>query len=234
MLKPNSIEFELPYDEGLLLQLRGEWIAEQKMEGIRAVLEYGVLKTPHTNLRLPGPVPSEWKHHAFDGCLVGEIYYLFDVLTLDGEDTRRRPLFERRTLLRSVALPSWCRLVPCGKNIGEFLEAVIRDGGKGIVLKNLLERYGNAEWIKVEPPETVDVVVTAVHRDTLSVTVGQFRGNALVDCGLVFLGSLVPDARVGEVLEIAVGGRDPQGVFQRTRFVRFRPEKLAAHCSQPV
>jgi len=150
MLKPNPIEFELPYDEGLLLQVRSEWIAEQKMEGLRAILESGALKALDATLRLPGPLPANWKLHTFDGCLVGDVFYIFDLLAFNGEDIRHRQLFERRALLRMVPLPSWCKLVPNGKNIGEFLEAVVHDGGHGIVLKNLLESYGRADWIKVE------------------------------------------------------------------------------------
>lgn len=151
MFKPNPVEFELPYQEGLLLQVRSEWIAEQKMDGVRAVLEAGSLKTSEGNSQLPGALPDDWLLHTFDGCLVEDVFVIFDVLEFNGEDTRTRPLHERRSLLRRITLPSWCRMVPNGKNIGEFLEAVIHDGGCGIILKNLLETYGNADWIKVEP-----------------------------------------------------------------------------------
>ena len=54
MFKPNPVEFELPYEEGLLLDIRPEWIAEQKVEGVRAVLEFGRLQTPHTRIAAPG------------------------------------------------------------------------------------------------------------------------------------------------------------------------------------
>ncbi|MCU0771523.1 MAG: hypothetical protein MUE94_07115 [Verrucomicrobia bacterium] len=230
MFKPNPVEFELPYEEGLLLDIRPEWIAEEKVEGVRAVLEFGRLQTRHTRMAAPGPVPDSWKSHAFDGVLAGQTYFLFDVLMLDFEDTRKRPFFERRTLLRTLALPEWCRLIPTGKNIGEFVEAVVHDGGQGVVLKSLLQPYGKAEWIKVERTATEDVVIMAIHSDDRCVTVGQFRGNNLVDCGTVFMGSLLAEAYPGQVIEVAVGKRSSAIPFKSARFLRFRPDKVASSC----
>jgi hypothetical protein len=230
VFKPNPVEFELPYEEGLLLDIRPEWIAEQKVEGVRAVLEFGRLQTRHARMAAPGPVPDAWKSHAFDGVLVDNTFFIFDVLMLDFEDTRRRPLYERRTLLRSLKLPDWCRLVPNGKNIGEFIEAVIHDGGQGIVLKSLLQPYGQAEWIKVERTATEDVVVMVIHENDRCVTVGQFQGDALVDCGLVFMGSLLSEAWPGQVIEVAVKKPSGSRPFKNARFIRFRPDKVAASC----
>jgi hypothetical protein len=230
VFKPNPVEFELPYEEGLLLDIRPEWIAEQKVEGVRAVLEFGRLQTRHARMAAPGPVPDAWKSHAFDGVLVHNTFFIFDVLMLDFEDTRKRPLYERRTLLRSLKLPDWCRLVPNGKNIGEFIEAVIHDGGQGIVLKSLLQPYGQAEWIKVERTATEDVVVMVIHENDRCVTVGQFQGDALVDCGLVFMGSLLSEAWPGQVIEVAVKKPSGSRPFKNARFIRFRPDKVAASC----
>lgn len=230
MFKPNPVEFELPYEEGLLLDIRPEWIAEQKVDGERAVLEFGRLQTRHARLAAPGPVPEAWKSHALDGVLVDKTYYLFDVLMLDFEDTRKRPLYERRTILRSLALPAWCRLIPNGKNIGEFVEAVVHNGGQGVVLKSLLQPYGKAEWIKVERTATEDVVIMVVHETDRCVTVGQFQGETLVDCGTVFMGSLLAEAYPGQVIEVAVGKRAPSAPFKNARFIRFRPDMVAANC----
>jgi ATP-dependent DNA ligase len=230
VFKPNPVEFELPYEEGLLLDIRPEWIAEEKVEGVRAVLEFGRLQTRHARLAAPGSVPESWRSHAFDGVLADKNYFLFDVLMLDFEDTRKRPFYERRTLLRSLCLPDWCRLIPCGKNIGEFIEAVVHHGGKGVVLKSLLQPYGKAEWIKVERQATTDVVIMVIHAEDRCVTVGQFRGDALVDCGTVFLGSLIEEAYAGQVIEVAVDHRQRAIPFKSARFLRFRPDKVASSC----
>jgi hypothetical protein len=230
VFKPNPVEFELPYEEGLLLDIRPEWIAEEKVEGVRAVLEFGRLQTAQARMAAPGPVPDAWRSHAFDGVLVDKGYYLFDVLMLDFQDMRKRPLFERRALLRRLPLPAWCRLIPNGKNIGEFIEAVIHNGGQGVVLKSLLQPYGKAEWIKVERAATEDVVIMAIHEQDRCVTVGQFQEETLVDCGSVFMGSLLSEAYPGQVIEIAVGKRRGALPFNNARFIRFRPDKVAASC----
>jgi len=230
VFKSNPVEFELPYEEGLLLDIRPEWIAEQKVDGVRAVLEFGRLQTRHARLAAPGPVPEGWKSHAFDGVLVDKTFFLFDVLMLDFEDTRKRPLYERRTLLRSLTLPDWCQLIPNGKNIGEFMEAVVHNGGHGVVLKSLLQPYGKAEWIKVERTATEDVVIMVIHEKDRCVTVGQFQGETLVDCGSVFMGSLLAEAYSGQVIEVAVGKRSQATPFKNARFLRFRPDKVAASC----
>ena len=233
VFKPNPVEFELPYEEGLLLDIRPEWIAEEKMDGVRAVLEFGRLQTKHTRMAAPGAVPESWRSHAFDGVLVEGLYYLFDVLMLDFEDMRKRPLYERRTVLRSLDLPAWCRPVPTGKNIGEFMEAVVHNGGRGIVLKSLLQPYGRAEWIKVERSATEDVVVMALHDDDRCVTVGQFQGSELLDCGTVFMGSLMDEVYPGQVIEVATGKPDAPRPFKNARFIRFRPDLVAANCKLP-
>lgn len=230
MFKPNPVEFELPYEEGLLLDIRPEWVAEEKLEGVRAVLEFGRLQTRHARLAAPGPVPDDWKAHAFDGMLVDGVYHVFDVLMLDFEDMRKRPFFERRALLRSLKLPEWCRLISNGKNIGEFLEAVVHHGGNGVVLKSLLQPYGKAEWIKVERTATADVVVMAIHEKDHCVTVGQFQGKTLVDCGTVFMGSLLEKAYAGQVIEVAMSKKTGALSGQTLRFIRFRPDKVAASC----
>jgi hypothetical protein len=230
VFKPNPVEFELPYEEGLLLDVRPEWIAEQKLEGVRAVLEFGRLQTRCARLPAPGPVPESWLSHAFDGVLVDKVYYLFDVLMLDFEDTRKRPLYERRALIRSLKLPDWCHLIPMGKNIGEFMEAVVHNGGQGVILKSLLQPYGKAEWIKVERTTTTDVVVMALHEDDRAVTVGLFQGEKLVDCGTVFMGSLLSSTYPGQVIEVVVGKQKPGIPFKNPRFLRFRPDKVAANC----
>lgn len=230
MFKPNPVEFELPYEEGLLLDIRPEWIAEQKVTGVRAVLEFGRLQTRHARLAAPGPVPEAWKSHALDGVVVDDTFYIFDVLMLDFEDTRKRPLYERRTLLRSLKLPDWCRLIPNGKNIGEFMEAVVHNGGDGVVLKSLLQPYGKAEWIKVERTAAEDVVIMVIHESDRCVTVGQFREEELVDCGTVFMGSLIEEAYAGQVIEVAVGKSGAETPFKNARFLRFRPDMVAANC----
>jgi ATP-dependent DNA ligase len=157
---------------------------------------------------------------------VGNLYYVFDILQKDGKDVRRSPMHERIKLLRSLDLPDWCRPVPRGKSMGEFLEAVIRDGGTGIVLKNLLEPYGKASWIKVERPMVQEAVITALDETALSARIARFQRGQLVDCGMTFLGSLTVEAQIGQVIDVDMRGCTPGSRAGRPRFVRFRADRI--------
>ncbi|MCU0787996.1 MAG: hypothetical protein MUC91_07365, partial [Verrucomicrobia bacterium] len=77
---------------------------------------------------------------------------------------------------------------------------------------------------------TEDVVVMVIHENDRCVTVGQFQGDALVDCGLVFMGSLLSEAWPGQVIEVAVKKPSGSRPFKNARFIRFRPDKVAASC----
>jgi hypothetical protein len=220
----------MPYEEAILLDVRQEWIVEEKKPGVRALCEFGKMVSKHGPLPCPGDIPLSFRSHCLDGVLDANVYYVFDLPVFEGRDIRNRPLHERRALLWSLALPAWFRLIPAGQNIGEFLEAVERDGGEGVVLKSLMQPYGSAEWIKVVPAQREAVVVLECHEKERSARVGQFADGKLVSRGMVFLGSLYHEAWPGQVMEVTVNGRHPTGTFRQVRFVRFCPEKLATEC----
>lgn len=230
MILPNPVAFDLPYDEAILLDVRPEWIVEEKMPGVRAICEFGRFISKHGPLPSPADVPLSLRSHCLDGVLDTGVFHMFDLPVFQGRDIRRRPLHERRALLRSIPVPAWFRPVPSGKNIGEFLEAVERDGGQGVILKSLKQPYGAAEWIKVVPIEKENVVIVECHERERSARVGQFAEGKLLTRGMVFLGSLYNEAWPGQVIEVTVNGRHPTGAFRQARFVRFRPEVLASQC----
>jgi len=220
----------MAYEEAILLDVRKEWIVEEKKPGVRALCEFGKLVSRHGPLPSPGDLPLSLRAHCIDGVLGANVYHVFDLPVFEGRDVRNRPLHERRALLRQLALPTWFCHIPTGKNITEFLEAVERDGGEGVIIKSLTQSYGSAEWIKVTPAQREAVVVLQCHEKERSVRVGQFSEGKLVTRGIVFLGSLYHEAWPGQVMEVTVHGRHPSGAFRRTQFVRFCPEKLATEC----
>jgi len=138
----------MAYEEAILLDVRKEWIVEEKKPGVRALCEFGKLVSRHGPLPSPGDLPLSLRAHCIDGVLGANVYHVFDLPVFEGRDVRNRPLHERRALLRQLALPTWFCHIPTGKNITEFLEAVERDGGEGVIIKSLTQSYGSAEWIK--------------------------------------------------------------------------------------
>lgn len=89
----------------------------------------------------------------------------FDLLHLDGEDLRGRPLEARRERLEGLlaGAPSAIRLAPrLDPAAGDVLRAAVASGFEGVVAKRRGSRYPggrSADWLKVTVRRTQDVVV---------------------------------------------------------------------------
>lgn len=220
-------------------QTSAEWLYELKADGKRALLANGELRGRAMRYRLPGELPAALNGYSLDGELVGNVYFAFDVIEADGEDLSQQPLRERRAALLALqpAFPRWIRPIPTarpGQSGGEYLAAVLRDGGEGCVAKSLIAPYG-CGWFKAKGVQTFDVVVTAQASATRSVSIGQYSDGCLVDCGKVSVFSLstLESLRTGDVLEIAAQGRTVKGKFREPRFLKVRTDKPAADCVTP-
>lgn len=124
------------------------------------------------------------------------------------------------------ALPCWAswrarslrtRLVPAGSG-GEFLEAVIRDGGEGVVAKRLSAPYGDTWW-KCKRIETEENIVAELHPRKSSVCLtqhGRDCGWLTINCG---------SSAVGDVVEVRFHSRHLSGKLREPGFVRSRPDK---------
>ena len=85
--------------------------------------------------------------------------YAFDILWLDGEDLRDRPLMERKQILQDVVAESTERLLYVDhiEEQGEQLFEMICDRDmEGIVAKPkespYRELYGKTPWVKIKNP----------------------------------------------------------------------------------
>jgi bifunctional non-homologous end joining protein LigD len=83
------------------------------------------------------------------------VFYAFDLLWLDGEDLRSRPLIERKALLRSV-LPKQPSVILYASHIErtgvEFFRLTCEQDLEGIVAKLKHGRYGEG-WFKIRNPK---------------------------------------------------------------------------------
>ena len=214
-----------------------DWTFETKADGKRAALAAGQLRGRAMRYPLPGELPAALAGVALDGELVGNVYFVFDVLERNGEDLRALPLRERRADLLALQplFPDWIQPIPTarpGMAGGEYLQAVLRDGGEGCVAKRLSAPYG-CQWFKAKRLETFDVVVISPAGFARSVEIGQYNDGALVDCGKVSVFSLgtLDNLRPGDVLEIAAQGRTVKGKFREPRFLKVRTDKPATACT---
>ncbi|HEY1801234.1 MAG TPA: non-homologous end-joining DNA ligase [Terriglobales bacterium] len=91
------------------------------------------------------------------------VYYLFDLLYLDGYDLRRVPLEERKKVLASILQPTELIRFSDHFDNGKALFNVAKQKGlEGIVAKrrgSFYEERRSREWLKIKITQTVDCVV---------------------------------------------------------------------------
>jgi DNA ligase D-like protein (predicted ligase) len=163
-----------------------EWIFERKLDGIRcvAIRDGSSLRMLSRNdLSLNERYPEiaaalaaqERTRFAVDGEVVAEsgrfqdlegprLYYVFDVLWLDGEDVRGRPLRERKALLRDAL--DWrdpLRWVEYRNEAGEamFAEACA-SGWEGVIAKRAESVYTDKrsrDWLKFKCERGQELVI---------------------------------------------------------------------------
>jgi bifunctional non-homologous end joining protein LigD len=126
-------------------------------------------------------------------------YFVFDLLHLDGEDLRRRPLEDRKALLRDVIGSAGCpRIVAVDYVAGigpQLFEAVRQLGGEGIVSKRRGSFYRGGEsrdWLKTKCHQTGTFVITGfsvlASGRLEAVYVAEERDGELVPAGTVQFG----------------------------------------------
>jgi bifunctional non-homologous end joining protein LigD len=128
------------------------------------------------------------------------VYYVFDILFLDGSDLTRVPLTIRKQVLDRVLFPSdTIRLMEYFEGDGEAIyKAAIAQGLEGVVAKRKDSMYQSGQrspdWLKVKSAETDEFVIGGYTQGT---------GNRARTFGALILGSfddkgrLLPAGNVG-------------------------------------
>jgi DNA ligase D-like protein (predicted ligase) len=169
-----------------------DWIFERKLDGIRcvAIRDGGPVRLLSRNdLSLNGRYPGvaaaleadPCRRFAVDGEVVAFegsqtsfqrlghpgasiVYYVFDILWLDGEDVRARPLRERKALLReALAFEDPVRFTPHRNEAGEALFAeACEKGWEGVIAKRADSVYTDTrskDWLKFKCEQGQELVV---------------------------------------------------------------------------
>ena len=200
-----------------------EWIYERKFDGIRCIAirdGKGVRMLSRNDLSLNGRYPEiaealdaqERTRFAVDGEVVAvdgtfaglaegkpRVYYVFDVVWLDGEDVRDRPLRERKALLRDAL--RWddpIRLSEYRNEAGqEMFEEACRKGWEGVMAKRADSRYTDKrsrDWLKFKCEHGQELVVGGYtaprgsRTDFGALLVGVYDGGDLLYAGKVGTG----------------------------------------------
>ncbi len=169
-----------------------DWIFERKLDGIRcvAIRDGGAVKLLSRNdLSLNGRYPHVVADLEADACtrfaIDGEVvafegtrtsfqglgrqdasifYYVFDILWLDGEDVRDRPLRERKALLKNALnFQNHVRFTEHRNEVGEamFAEACAK-GWEGVIAKRADSVYTakrSKDWLKFKCEQGQELVI---------------------------------------------------------------------------
>ncbi|MCX5744736.1 MAG: WGR domain-containing protein [Proteobacteria bacterium] len=230
-------------------------IAQQKLDGIRVVVTIGEELVP-TNR--DGQVTKLASRDALsglqylphgtvvDGEIMGDEYWLFDVLMLAGDDVRDRGYLERWELLEhhlEPALTDEVRVLPCaiGKTAKTKLHKRLQGAmAEGIVFKHRDAPYKagrNTTQRKHKYVKSADVVILENAGNAYQMAV--YDGKQLFEVGRVFAGTTTAtrkqlDALLGDgerpVCEVKyLYATDDDQLFQPV-FVRIRDDKTAKQC----
>ncbi len=130
---------------------------------------------------------------------VAVYYYVFDLLELDGEDIRARPLRERKASLRhAVEFRGRLRFTPHRVGAGETLfKHACQQGWEGLIAKRADSRYTatrSRDWLKIKCSHTQELVIggwtapKGSRTDLGAILVGYFEDGALRYAGKVGTG----------------------------------------------
>lgn len=247
---------EIPLNQ-LLTYLQDEnWYAEQKLDGHRLLVDVhgGVLVAHNRNgspysKRLPPlldslpPLSGRW---VFDGELLSEEFWVFDVLVAADTVVWMRPFVQRRELLARLAplLKKSVRLLPSTRDTEEKLRLAmeaLRSRAEGLMLKRAdgLYQLGarSPKMLKAKFTYTADVIVTELGRDgkdnaVLSMVREDDAEVSLVEVGAASTLGKPFTLRVGDVVEVRFLYATADDRLYQPRLVRLREDKHPRECTR--
>jgi len=229
-----------PVEEEELQQLmeNKEWWAQEKMDGKRMLIQKTTELTAINRKGFSVGAPQSIMDSAaksertfiIDGEAIGDELFVFDLLSLDGENLKSKPYSERYDLLVQLSLADAIKIVPTSKTKSQKEKLTTKlksEGSEGVVFKKHNSHYhagrpnSGGDQMKFKFYDTASVIVSKVN-DKRSV------GMSLLDEGNeVFVGNVtisvnkeVPKERA--IIEVRYlyaykGGSLYQPTFLQTR-----------------
>lgn len=238
-----------------------QWIVQQKVDGVRAMLVMeggerpwfrngtgGVLSSATAQATtnpilaaLPGHPDGE-AGYTIDGEVLNGVYYVFDLIRHDLPEAtlayRLDALSVWHAAVVAAGLGARVQLLPTGFTVEEKAalgRAVLTEQGEGWIVKRLDSKYDFGSRVthslKLKITSTVDVVVMARNRDSKSNFVVGLHRDGVLT--EVGCSSAIgkPDAQPGDVIEVKYLYVGADGRLVQPTVMRTRPDKAAADCT---
>jgi ATP-dependent DNA ligase len=202
-----------------------EWIMQLKADGDRRLLEVkgdfvSGINRNGLYVPLPEPVVTDLKrldkHYIFDGEIVGNKVYVFDMLVYHGDDIRNLGFDKRYSaLLWTMTTPLFGSdniiLLDAALNAADkrkLYEAARQSGAEGVVFKQRFQPYtpgrpnSGGGQLKFKFWNTATVRIAAQNGDRRSVAMELHDGSAWVPAGNVTIPANVAIPQSGSIAEV--------------------------------
>jgi bifunctional non-homologous end joining protein LigD len=224
---------------------------QEKFDGRRRILQYSNGKTIGYNKKgIAVGYPSEIegacrsvaevngiKEFVLDGEEIGETYYVFDLLSLNGEDLRSQGYGSRyRKIGKQVWAVSdsiqvvWTAFSTAEKR--DLYNRLKKENREGIVFKRMsgVHRSGYSDDLrKFKFTFTASVIVTGHHKTKNSLSMGVMDGDKLIPVGnLTMIGHEKPS--INSIIEVKALYFFPGGSLYQPRFIGVRDDVLKEDC----
>jgi bifunctional non-homologous end joining protein LigD len=230
-----------------------KWVAQEKLDGVRFMLKKG--SSSPTGFNRKGKrisIPTDiWnninkykKDFFIDGELIGDNFYVFDILEHDGKCIRENKFVDRHQILKDVVKELGCNniiLVDIHKSSDDkrkLYENLLSENKEGVVFKKLDAHYyigrpaSGGNYVKHKFYSTCSCVVTAINKKR-SAALGLYKGKKLVKAGNVTISSNFDLPEVDTVVEVRyLYARKQSGALYQPVYLGERTDIFPKECVQ--
>jgi len=237
-----------PIEEEALQELieNNEWWAQEKMDGRRMLIqkseELTAINRKGFSVGAPQSImdsAAKSKHQfIIDGEAIGDDLYVFDLLSLDGEDLAPKSYQERYELLCQLGLSDALKIVPAAKSKAEKTDLINRlksTGSEGIVFKKMDAHYhpgrpnSGGNQLKFKFYDTASVIVSKIN-DKRSVGMSLLENGKEIFVGNVTISPNKEVPKEREIIEVRYLYAYKGGSLYQPTFLHVRTDIEEKEC----
>lgn len=232
------------------------WIAQQKVDGVRFMLQKtGAKLTAYNRRGVYANIPTEiWNEASkiesdffIDGELVGDTFYVFDILEHQGSDLRNESFANRDTILMNFVKSVNSKFIVytethySSENKIGFYNRLISNNQEGVVFKHVDAKYYvgrsasaiGSHYLKFKFYSTCSCVVTENNNNKRSVAIGLYNKKKLVNAGNVTIPINFEIPKEGSVVEVRyLYARKQSGSLYQPVYLGERTDISPEDCQQ--